>query len=253
MSSLFDTHCHLADISSQLPLPQFEHLLEDHAHLFLSVATHHNDWKSTLELAEQYSNVYAAIGIHPLFIKPNQTDALENLESLLKSNHVSAIGEIGLDYVKISHEQRQDQLEVFIQQIHFAQHYKLPVSLHCRKAFNPMLKLIKEYHLTGVMHGFSGGAEMGKQFVDAGLFLGVNSVVLNANARRYQEMVKAVGIEGLLLETDAPNAKGVACNQQLAMINPVAKKVAELLNLELDKVLELSYRNAVNLFVKDDK
>lgn len=252
MSGFFDTHCHLADISPHIASSDLTSFIQDASDSYLSVATQPNDWSITLQLAKTYPQVYAAIGLHPWFVTPDFASALQALNEHLKNSEIKAIGEIGLDFVEVTSLQKASQRAVFEAQLMLAKEFGLPVSLHCRKAFNDMLLLLKQYGVPNVMHGFSGGAEMGKQFVASGSLLGVNGVILKPNARRYHETVKAIGLAHLVLETDAPNTKGLPVYAQLNQIHSIAQKVAELLNVSVEQVKEITYQNAVNLFVKDD-
>lgn len=253
MSYLFDTHCHLAD-------PKFSHSLANDLEIasnhstseFLSVGTSTADWFDTLQLSKQFHNIHAALGLHPYFIEADYSSQLDQLESLISSNAVSAIGEIGLDYSKDVAAQESVQMTVFSQQIQLAHTYNLPVSIHCLKAYNPMLNVLKNHPIDGVMHGFAGGAQMAIQFIDAGLHIGVNSVLLNQNARRYHEMVQCIGLEKLVLESDAPFGMNLTPDAPLASLKQVANKIAELLECPVEAVVEQTTRNAEKLFIRKE-
>ncbi|RUM91557.1 MAG: hypothetical protein DSZ27_05850 [Thiomicrospira sp.] len=253
MSYLFDTHCHLAD-------PKFSHSLADDLEIannhstseFLSVGSSTADWFDTLQLAKQFQSIHAALGLHPYFIESDYPSQLKQLELLIASNSVSAIGEIGLDFSKGVTANDSTQMLVFSQQIQLAQTYNLPVSVHCLKAYNPMLNFLKNHPVEGVMHGFAGGAQMAIQFIDAGLHIGINSVLLNQNARRYHELVQCIGLDRLVLESDAPFGMNLDSDAPLASLMKVAIKIAELLECPVQEVIEKTTANAENLFIRKD-
>lgn len=252
---IFDTHSHLFDLKSEIASSDFDRYIHSEEHFFLSVSTHLSDWQPTLDLANAHSNIYASIGLHPWFIGLDYQKQLSELESLLSSTvQISALGEIGLDFVDIdiTETDKHTQEAVFCRQLELAERFDLPISVHCRKAFNQILNYVKNSKVIGVMHGFSGGAEMAKQFVNAGFKIGIGATLLNQNARRYHETVKAIGLENIVLETDAPNIKFVEPSHQLGKIMEIAQQVALLKKTTIDKVLEVSASNAQVLFVKED-
>lgn len=253
MSYLFDTHCHLADPKFSHSLAKDLEIAKNHStYEFLSVATSVADWNDTLHLSKQFQNIHAALGLHPYFIEADYTSQLDQLELLISNNTVSAIGEIGLDYSKDVTAKESVQMVVFSQQIKLAQTYNLPVSIHCLKAYNPMLNFLKNNPIDGVMHGFAGGAQMANQFINAGLHIGVNSVLLNQNARRYHEMVQCIGLEKLVLESDAPFGMNLISDEPLASLTKVAEKIAELLGCSIEEVIEQTTLNAEKLFIRKE-
>lgn len=251
MSYLFDTHCHLADPKFSSSLANDLDTAKQHSTLeFLSVGTSPADWSETLQLANHFQNIHAALGLHPYFVDGNYASHLSQLETLVSLNYVSAIGEIGLDYSKQVNADESSQMSVFTQQIEIAQSHNLPVSIHCLKAYNPMLRFLQQHSVEGVMHGFAGGSEMAAQFIEAGLYIGINSVLLNQNARRYHEMVQHIGLERLVLESDAPFGMNLDPGSPLSSLRLVADKIAELLDCSVDHVIEQTTHNAEQLFIR---
>lgn len=252
MSYLFDTHCHLAAPRFKVSLANDLDAARKHTTLeFISVGTSSADWSETLQLAKEFQPVHAALGLHPYFIDTDYNVQLSQLDSLVASNAISAIGEIGLDFSKDVAANEVVQMEVFTHQVQLAYSFGLPVSIHCLKAYNPMLKFLRNHPVEGVMHGFAGGFHMATQFIEAGLHIGVNSILLNENARRYHEMVQGIGLERLVLESDAPFGMNLDTDSPLSSLPLVAAKIAELLDCSVDSVIERTTYNAEQLFIRN--
>lgn len=249
MSCLFDTHCHLAafEFNSDAPQPlSFPSEIQ-----FLSVGTCPKDWQKTIDLAQHYSQVYGAIGLHPWFVSDEHNLHLRSLEHCLSINPtISAIGEIGLDFSKRYQHNKEQQLSVFKHQLRLANQYALPVSIHCYKAHNEMFNLIKESACTGFMHGFTGGSQMAKQFTKLGMVIGINGVVVNPNARRYHQMVQEIGLSNLVLETDAPYGQNLPETNLYDALELIANKVASLLNCSVDEVIDQTRYNAQQVLMR---
>lgn len=255
MYCCFDTHCHLADpVFTQAVLDEFFASLSnsEQSFYFLAVSTSLQDSHLTHRLSQRYDRVLASAGIHPWFVSSDFEWQLAAMEDFVVQHAASlaALGEIGLDAMPGRPSQAWQEL-VFEHQLRLAEAYSLPVSIHCLKAYNPMLKFLRAYNVTGVMHGFSGGAQMARAFIEAGFLIGVNSVLLNQNARRYHAMVQAVGLEHLVLESDAPFSQNFSTSQPFASLALLSKKVSELLGVTQDEVLDKTCQNAKAIFLKE--
>lgn len=162
---------------------------------------------NAIKLSKQYSNVFAAVGIHPSDVKDVDKSAMQALENLIKNNKVVAIGEIGLDfyYEKDKNEQTK-QLQYFINQIDIANKYNLPVIIHSRDAVNLTYETLKQHKVKkgGVMHCYAAGKDYVKKYIELGFYFGIGGVVTFKNATSVKEAVKIIPIDRLLLESDAP-------------------------------------------------
>lgn len=201
-----------------------------------------------IELAEKYDFVYAAVGMHPENI--DNPYELSEIEQLLSHKKCVAIGEIGLDYYW-----RQDnkglQKEIFIKQLELSLKYNMPVIIHDREAHGDTLDIIKKYKPKGVLHSFSGSIEMAKELLKLGMYIGIGGVITFKNAKKLPEVVAMLPDDKILLETDAPYLAPVPFRGKInnsAMIYLVAEKIAELKNTEPQKILNLTFKNALNLF-----
>lgn len=250
MSLFFDTHCHL--VTPPLVNQLESLLLPSLKDKFLTVGTVPSDWQATMQLADYFPQVYSALGLHPWFVHQNYLTDIRLLENILSSdNSITALGEIGLDFSSNHRGFRQQQLSAFEMQIGFAKKFNLPVSIHCYKAYNETLQLLKLTSINGFMHGFSGGLELAKQFIKLGFMIGVNSVILNRNARRYHQMVRGIGLAHLVIESDAPFVKDLTEYSPLLLLDKVAQKVADILECSVDEVVEQTRYNAQKILFKE--
>ena len=255
---MFDTHCHLDKLfdpsnsinatnettANSIPL-----VLTDPTHYFLSVSTSIFDWQSVLDISARFENVYAALGLHPWFVTKESLTTLDELLNLVYGNDIHAIGEIGLDFSNEYKVNSELQVEAFTKQLAIAQQTDLAVSMHIVKSHNEALEELKKVAVKGVVHGLGTSVEMAKNYVDLGLKIGVNGVVVRENAVRYHQLVKHFGLEHIVLETDYPNVKLpglVTC--QLEDINTIANTVATMLNTSIDDVIQSTDNNAKKLF-----
>ena len=205
---LFDTHAHLH-------LPEFD---ADRAevlarartagvHGFLTVGIDAEDSAKAVALAEAAPDVWAAVGIHPHEAAGADEAALETVRRLaLGSARVVAIGETGLDYYR-NLSPRSAQLEAFRRQLALARELGRPVVVHCREAHADVLGMLREERVGevgGIMHCFSGDAAAARSCLDLGLGISLAGPVTYPNARKLPEVVRAVPLEWLLVETDCP-------------------------------------------------
>jgi TatD DNase family protein len=253
---LFDTHAHLPRCFDPSTHPA-QTFTSDYSPIdrFLAVSTTLEDSAWTLEMASAFPGVRSAIGIHPWFldrVNVSLDDAVQTLSRFIEKQRISALGEIGLDKARADQTDLEVQLKWFESQLQLAVRFDLPVSLHCFKAWNEMLRLFKSEtyaSVRGVMHGFSGGPEMAKQFVDEGFLIGIGPVFLNNNARRYHDTVKAVGADHIVLETDAqPNDTDPSCKQQLSQLTTLLEAVSQALSRPKEMIEAQVWRNSCEIF-----
>ena len=203
--------------------------------------------KAALKLAEKYSYIFAAVGIHPENIKGG---SVSEIEALSQHEKCVAIGEIGLDYYWVS-DNKEQQRELFSEQLKLANSLGLPVIVHDRDAHADTLELLLKYKPQGVLHSFSGSPEMARQILDLGMYVGIGGVVTFKNAKKLPEVVAMLPEDRFLLETDAPYLTPVPYRSDInhsAMIYWTAKKSAEIRNSSVEDILVTAKRNAENLF-----
>lgn len=159
-------------------------------------------------LAENYTALYAALGLHPIVVEKHDFSDLDILEQYLqkKSHKLVAIGEIGLDlYMDIPLFDKQQQL--LDAQLKLAKLYDLPVILHSRRSHDVLAGHLKRHQLprTGVVHGFSGSLQQAERFIALGYFIGVGGTITYPRASKTRDVMATLPLSSLLLETDAPD------------------------------------------------
>ena len=159
--------------------------------------------RAGIALAERYPFLWAAAGIHPHEAEDAPADAIEQLRTLLAHPRVVALGEIGLDY-HYDFSPRGVQQALFEQQLALAKELNIPVVIHDREAHEDTLRLLKRYRPQGVVHCFSGSAEMAEEILKLGMYIGLGGAVTFKNARKPVEVAAMVPADRLVLETDAP-------------------------------------------------
>ena len=207
--------------------------------------------QKSLALAEQYPYIRVAVGIHPEFVSRATEEWLEIVRQAAAHPAVVAIGEIGLDYYWEDNAPREVQVAWCRKLIELAQELHLPIIFHDREAHEDTLNLIREYRPCGVVHCFSGSAEMARQITDLGMYIGLGGAATFKNARKPVEVAESVPLDRLLLETDAPYMapvplRGKRCDS--SMIAHTAARIAEVRGMEVDALLDATRENANRLF-----
>lgn len=204
--------------------------------------------KQSLQLAEKYGYLYAAVGYHPENLE-GEID-LDEIERLVKHGKCVAIGEIGLDYYW-RQDNKELQKQIFENQLILANKLGLPVIVHDRDAHADTLELILKHKPKGVLHSFSGSVEMAKELIKIGMYIGIGGVITFKNARKLPDVVKMLPEDKFLLETDAPYLAPVPYRSKInnsAMIYLTAEKIAELRVTDTETVLKTSLNNTKALF-----
>jgi len=209
--------------------------------------------EAMLEVEKTYpKNCMAMMGLHPCSVKENVKEELALIEAQLQKRKFIAIGEIGLDYYwdKTFATQQMDAFQI---QMQWALDYKLPIVIHTRNAMGETIEAVKPFAkkgLRGIFHCFSGSKESAEQIISMGFHLGLGGVLTYKNAG-VAEAIKEIPMEWLVLETDAPYLSPVPyrgkTNEPSYMIQ-VAMKLAEIKNLPLHEVAEITTNNAMGVF-----
>ena len=219
----------------------------------ITVGTDLASSKKNLELARQFPQVYAAVGIHPHDAKGASDEAYSELLRLAGIPNVVAWGEIGLDFVK-EYSPRDIQLRVFRQQVRLAAGIALPIIVHDRGAHVETVEILREEAagvLRGVMHCFSGDVKLARQVLDLGFFISVTGIVTFPKAKLVKEVVNYVPLERLLIETDSPFLSPVPYRgkpNEPARVVHVAEEIARIKEVSLQEVARCTSANARDLF-----
>ena len=252
----FDTHCHY----------DFKQYNEDRDQLLgeilpkfgmsyvLNVGTTMKSSKESIALAKKYDYIYTSIGFHPHNAKEMRPEDLAILEEMTKEPKVVAIGEIGLDFY-YTHSPKDVQHKVFTDLLDLALKAKLPVIIHSRDANDEVFKILAERRVGervgGVVHCFSGTADLAKKYVDMGFYIGVGGVVTYKNAEDLRKTVENVPLENLVLETDCPYLapephRGSRNDSQ--NLQYIAEKIGKIDGISWEKVANVTTDNAKRLF-----
>ena len=251
---LFDSHTHynddkfLGDVDTILSDMQ-----KNNVGYIMNACSSIDEIPYIFELCEKYPFMYASIGFHPHDVKNMTEDDIEKLKEYSKHEKVRAIGEIGLDYF-YDNSPRDLQKKWFARQIQLAHELNLPVIIHDRDAHSDTLDILKAEKVTecgGVVHCYSGSAEMAKEILDMGMYIAFGGSLTFKNARKTVEAAKYVPLDRILIETDcpylAPEPHRGKRNSSL-YIHYVAEKLSEIKGVSVSDVERITCENAKNLF-----
>lgn len=248
---ILDTHAHYDD---ERFLPQLDKLVSDmRSNGVCGIITCGTDYESSafsVELASRYDIMYAAVGIYPHdIVKVGEFDK-ERLCRLLSDKKAVAVGEIGLDYY-YDDTPKQIQLEWIEKLLQLSKEVGKPISFHDRDAHDDTLRLMKKYRPSGVIHCFSGSAEMAKEIVRLGMYIGVGGVLTFKNAKKLVNVCKEIPLQKIVLETDAPYMAPEPVRGTLNRsdyIHYIAEKLAEVKGESVETVREVTTENAKRVF-----
>lgn len=248
---IIDTHIHLYD---ERYLEQLEEVIEEarknDVGKMIVIGYDFESSKKAIELANQYPNLYATVGLHPSEVSKQENNNLDWIHELVKDSKVVAIGEIGLDYYW-DKTHMELQKELFIKQIDIARQYNLPINVHSRSASNDTFTILKEHKIDGILHCYSQSVEMAREYVKLGYYLGIGGVVTFKNSKEIKEVVKEIDIKHIVVETDGPYLAPHPFRGKLnkpAYLTFVIEEIAKLKNMEISEVKEIIEKNTYDLF-----
>lgn len=207
--------------------------------------------RAAIALAEKHSFVYAAVGIHPENIAGFSADWLDEIRALSAHPKCVAIGEIGLDYYWDA-EHKDEQKAIFRAQLDMTQELCKPVIIHDREAHGDCMELVRQYPgVHGVFHCYSGSAEMAKELLKMGWYLGFDGPVTYKNARKTLEVLEMCPLDRLLIETDSPYLSPVPMRgkrNDSGNLRYIVEKIAEVKNKSPEEIARTSLENGKKLF-----
>ncbi len=251
---IFETHAHYDDEAFDEDRDSLlNSLSKEGIGYVVNVGSSIETTKKTLELTKQFSFLYGAVGVHPSETAELNEEKFNWLREAAILPKVAAIGEIGLDYYWDTTE-RTVQKKWFDRQMELAGERKLPVIIHSRDAAADTYDMIKAAGLRetgGVIHCFSYGKEMAKNYLEMGFYLGIGGVVTFKNGKKLKEVVEYAPIEQLVLETDcpylAPEPNRGKRNSSLNLIY-VAKEISQLKEIPYEEVISITEQNAKRMY-----
>ena len=249
---LFDTHAHMDDRAFDTDRHELlSGLAQQQVALVMNPGCSLQSSYNAVKLAETYPFVYAAVGSHPDAADEVCEEVLEQYRKLCAHEKVKAIGEIGIDY-HYEDIPRQLQKQAFRAQMALAREVNLPVIVHERDAHEDGLKIVKEFpEVTGVFHCFSGSAELARQLVELGWYIGFTGVLTFKNARRAIEAAQAIPLERIVLETDCPYMAPDPFRGKRnhpGYLYRMAEKLAEVKGVSVEKIHEITLQNGKTLY-----
>ena len=209
--------------------------------------------KSTLELTRRYAFVYGAAGVHPNETGELNDHLLDWLKDMARQPKVVAVGEIGLDYYW-DEPDREIQKHWFVRQLRLAREVGLPVVIHSRDAAKDTLDIMKEQRagdMGGVIHCFSYGVELAREYLSMGFYIGVGGVLTFKNAKKLKEVVEYMPMERLVLETDCPYLAPVPFRgKRNSSLNLpyVVQAVSQIKRIPEEEVIRITNENAKKLY-----
>ena len=250
---LFDTHAHYDSGAFNADrLEVLASMPEKGVELILNPGCDLESSRTAVELAEKFSFVYAAVGVHPSDCGPWEDSWLEELRTLASHPKARAIGEIGLDYYWKENPAHDFQQKVFHSQLELAEELKLPVIVHDREAHHDCLEVVRAHpNVTGVYHCYSGSLEDAKTLVKLGWMLSFTGVVTYKNARRSLEVIDWLPMDRIMLETDSPYLTPEPFRgkrNDSGYVYRVAETIAQAKGMTPDEVAEVTLENGKRFF-----
>ncbi len=254
----FDSHCHLQEPEIMESLDGVMDRWQDiQGGTIVCCGTREDDWQSVMDIAGRYEMVLPSVGLHPWFVHEASSKWEDTLEKYLVDNgNIVCVGEIGLDLL-LKNVNPQYQERFFITQMAMAREQKLPVSLHVRKGWDRFIRILKHMGPLpegGVIHSYSGSADMVELFEKYGLYISFSGSVTNFRNKKVKKALTAVSLDRLLIETDSPailpvylDGGGQGWNEP-GNIFMVALAVSEILQMDLQYLVELTEKNGQTLF-----
>lgn len=251
-----DTHCHF-DFPpfSGDEVASLQRAADAGVGKIIIPATEAENFTRVLALAEQFAPLYAAVGLHPIVVERHDDGSLAALEAVLaaKPKKLVAIGEIGLDLYR-DNPQFEHQAFLLDEQLRLAKRYDLPVILHSRRTHDKLAMHLKRHNLprTGVVHGFSGSLQQAERFIQLGYKIGVGGTISYPRASKTREVMAALPLEALILETDAPDMPLNGFQGQPNRPERIADVFSSLCSLRSEspeQIAQTLYNNTYALFL----
>ena len=251
---IFESHAHYDDDAFDEDRESLiESLQENRIEYVINVGASMESTERTYELAKKYPFIYAAVGVHPSDTLPLTDKDMDRLKELAADEKVVAIGEIGLDYYWDDVE-REIQKKWFRRQMQLAMELDMPFIIHDRDAHEDCLNILKEFDIKktgGVMHCFSGSAEMAKEVLKLGMYIGLGGVVTFKNSKKLKEAVEYIPLERIVLETDCPylSPEPNRGKRNSSLNLPyVADAIASIKGISREEVERVTFENALRVY-----
>lgn len=251
---IFDTHAHYDDDAfDEDRAALLGKLRESGIAAVMNVGASLDSCRTTLKLAEEYEWMYAAVGVHPSETAELSQEGMQRLRSLCSHEKVKAVGEIGLDYYW-EEPDHGIQKRWFAEQLGMARELSMPVIIHSRDAAKDTLDIIKGEKagdMGGVIHCFSYGKEIAREYLSMGFFLGIGGVVTFNNAKKLKEVVEYAPLESIVLETDCPYLAPVpnrGKRNSSLNLGYVVDAISGIKGVDRETVMRITWKNGLRLY-----
>ncbi len=254
---LIDTHTHLDFPDFDVDRPALlAHARALGVQRMVVLGVHQANWQRVWDLVQSDAQLYAAFGLHPVYLQEHQPEHLVELRDWLQRlaghRQLCAVGEFGLDYY-LQDLDRERQQALFEAQLTLAAEFELPVLLHVRRSHAATIATLKRFKLqrAGIIHAFAGSYEEAGEYLKLGFKLGLGGAATWPQAVKLRKTVARLPLEAVVLETDAPDMAPVMFageRNSPAHLPRIAGALAEVMGVEVAALAEASTANACALF-----
>ncbi len=255
--TLIDTHTHLDfddfDADRQAVLNHCKHLGVER---MVVLGVYQRNLQRVWDLALSEPQVYAALGLHPVYLHEHRPEHLQELRDRLAAlaGHpkLCAVGEIGLDYYVESLDREQQQ-KIFDSQLQMAADFNLPALLHVRRSHADTIATLKRFKLRrgGIIHAFAGSREQAKEYIKLGFKLGLGGAATWPQALRMHRVIAELPLDSVVLETDSPDmapAMFAGIRNSPEHLPDICTALAKLMNIPAERLAEASTASANEVF-----
>ena len=249
---LIDSHCHLDfDVFDHDRSQVLQRAQDNNVTDIIIPGTRHHYWQRITRLTDKHQHLHACYGLHPYWADTHDKQDITKLDETIARNQPVALGECGLDF-RTQQVDKKTQLFFFDAQLTVAEQHRLPVVIHSVRATEKVIQSIRKFkNLKGMIHSFSGSLEQAKRLIDMNFYISISGSVTYANAKTMKEVVKAIPLTSLLLETDAPDqadAKNHGNRNEPAYLVNTLSTIAQLREETLTDIARQTSLNAKDLF-----
>lgn len=254
MFDIFDTHAHYDDEAFDEDREELLAGLPSKGVRFaVNVGASLEGARKSAAYAASYDYIYSAAGLHPDDIGQLSEESFEEIRSMAKEAKCVAIGEIGLDYHWMVRP-REEQKAGFIRFLELAKELDKPINVHSRDSHQDCFDIIKAHHAGtsgGIIHCFSGSAELAKEYVKLGYYIGIGGVATFKNAKTLPEVIRLIPLERIVTETDCPYLAPVPFRgkrNDSSKISYVIEAIAQIRGTDPEETARILFENAMRVY-----
>ena len=246
-----DTHCHILSNEYYNPDELIKNLKVNNIRRIIINGYTPKTNNEVLETSQKYEEVFGALGLHPDNIDEDWEIVFNQIKSNYQNPKIIAIGEIGLDYYH-NKDNKEKQIQLLEEFLKLSEITKLPVIIHNRDATDDLIRTLKKFHTTGIIHCFSGSLETAREYIKLGYKLGIGGVLTFKNSK-LREVLKEIPLTSILLETDSPYLTPAPLRglpnepMYLKFVIDELVKIYNLPNEEIANILESNFHDTFDI------